>query len=191
MSNRPSSPEISDDYQVLDQTENNQRRRTGWNDKFIYVDMLDHCLFTTPRPPLLPPLHQSPHKLNKLNGTKSDFADDATKLDGYGSKNKASIAILLFQFFRFYAYEFDYDKYGLSVRLGKLRLRTDEKWHNSINTKLCVEEPFNISRNLGNTIDEFSFRGLHLELRRAFDLICVAKFEGACEQYVFPKEERV
>ncbi|KOS19257.1 Poly(A) RNA polymerase cid13 [Escovopsis weberi] len=93
-----------------------------------------------------------------VNDAVSDFADNLNKLQGFGSKNQSSEADLLFQFFRFYAHEFDYDKHVLS---------------------LCVEEPFNTSRNLGNTVDEYSFRGLHLELRRAFDLISSANFEEA------------
>ncbi|CVK83895.1 hypothetical protein FPRO06_00305 [Fusarium proliferatum] len=140
-------------------------------------------------PPVLPALHQSPHKLPKPDGTIPDFADDIDKLAGYGKKNKSSTAELLFQFFRFYAHEFDYDKHVLSVRQGKLITKHEKKWHYAINNQLCVEEPFNTSRNLGNTADDYSFRGLHMELRRAFDLISVANFEEACEQYVFPKEE--
>lgn len=138
---------------------------------------------------MLPSLHQLPHKLPKADGTTSDFADNVKKLKGFGNKNKSSEAELLFQFFRFYAHEFDYDKYVLSVRQGKLVTKTEKKWNYAINNQLCVEEPFNTGRNLGNTADEYSFRGLHLELRRAFDLISTAKLEEACEQYVFPKEE--
>ncbi|KAH6885272.1 hypothetical protein B0T10DRAFT_92083 [Thelonectria olida] len=140
-------------------------------------------------PPILPSLHQSPHKLTKPDGTPSAFADDIKKLEKFGSKNKSSVAELLFQFFRFYAHEFDYDKHVLSVRAGKLLSKNEKNWHYALNNGLCVEEPFNTSRNLGNTADEYSFRGLHLELRRAFDLISGAKLEEACEQYVFPKEE--
>lgn len=140
-------------------------------------------------PPVLPALHQLSHKLPRPDGTMPDFADDLKKLSGYGNKNKSSVAELLFQFFRFYAHEFDYDKHVLSVRLGKLVTKHEKKWHYAINNQLCVEEPFNTSRNLGNTADEYSFRGLHMELRRAFDLISVANLEEACEPYVFPKEE--
>ncbi|KAI9163959.1 Poly(A) RNA polymerase cid13 [Paramyrothecium foliicola] len=140
-------------------------------------------------PPVLPSLHQLPHKLSKADGTTSDFADNVKKFKGFGNKNKSSEAELLFQFFRFYAHEFDYDKHVLSIRLGKLVTKTEKKWNYAINNQLCVEEPFNTGRNLGNTADEYSFRGLHLELRRAFDLISAAKLEEACEQYVFPKEE--
>ncbi|KAK2594061.1 hypothetical protein QQS21_008210 [Conoideocrella luteorostrata] len=140
-------------------------------------------------PPVLPALHQLPYKMPKSDGTVSDFADNLKKIRGCGNKNKSSVAELLFHFFRFFAHEFDYDKYVLSVRQGKLVTKQDKKWNYAINNQLCVEEPFNVSRNLGNTVDEYSFRGVHLELRRAFDLLSQAKLEEACEQYVFPKEE--
>ncbi|KAL2133855.1 hypothetical protein VTI74DRAFT_1527 [Chaetomium olivicolor] len=141
-------------------------------------------------PPVLPALHQRHNlKLVKPDGTRSEFADDVAKLRGFGAKNKDSLAALLFQFFRFYAHEFDYDKYALSIRMGKLLTKAEKKWHIGSNNALCVEEPFNTIRNLGNTADDTSFRGLHMELRRAFDLIAEGKFEECCEQYVFPKEE--
>ncbi|EAA34854.3 hypothetical protein GE21DRAFT_2198 [Neurospora crassa] len=141
-------------------------------------------------PPVLPALHQENSlKLLRPDGTKSDFADDIDKLRGFGDKNKDSLAALLFNFFRFYAHEFDYDKYALSIRTGKLLSKVEKRWHIGVNNMLCVEEPFNTMRNLGNTADDTSFRGLHMELRRAFELIADGKFEECCEQYVFPKEE--
>ncbi|TQV98068.1 PAP/25A associated domain family [Cordyceps javanica] len=140
-------------------------------------------------PPVLPALHQLPYKLPKPDGSVGDFADNMKKIKGYGNKNKSSEAELLFQFFRFYAHEFDYDKHVLSVRLGRIMTKSDKKWNYALNNQLCVEEPFNTTRNLGNTADEYSFRGLHLELRRAFDLISQGKLPEACEQFVFPKEE--
>lgn len=141
-------------------------------------------------PPVLPALHQRHSlKLLKKDGTRSEFADDIPKLRGFGAKNKDGLAALVFQFFRFYAHEFDYDKYALSIRLGRMLTKTEKKWHIGSNNMLCIEEPFNTMRNLGNTADDTSFRGLHMELRRAFDLIAEGKFEECCEQYVFPKEE--
>ena len=62
-------------------------------------------------------------------------------------------------------------------------------WHLMQNNRLCVEEPFNTDRNLGNTADDISFRGVHLELRRAFDLVSQAKLDECCEQFVFPPSE--
>ena len=105
-------------------------------------------------------------------------------------KNEESLGELLFSFFRFYGHEFDYDKLVVSVRSGKQISKFEKKWHLANNNTLCVEEPFNTSRNLGNTADDTSFRGLHMELRRAFDLISIAKLKECCEEYEFPKEER-
>ncbi|RYO95019.1 hypothetical protein DL764_007761 [Monosporascus ibericus] len=142
------------------------------------------------QPAVVPALHQRPHlRLPKKNGELAAFADDVEKLRGYGDKNKATLGELLFQFFRFYAHEFDYSTYVLSVRLGKLVTKKDKKWHLALHNQLCIEEPFNINRNLGNTADDTAFRGLQLELRRAFDLIAKGNLDECCEQFVFPKEE--
>lgn len=140
-------------------------------------------------PPVLPALHQCAEKSLKTDGQPSEFADDLSQLRGSGKNNKSTIGELLFQFFRFYAHEFDYEKMVLSVHLGRTILKEATKWERTANKDLCVEEPFNRERNLGNTLDEFSFRGLHLELRRAFDLLCEAKFDECCEQFQFPREE--
>ncbi|KAH9889132.1 hypothetical protein F4778DRAFT_392488 [Xylariomycetidae sp. FL2044] len=143
------------------------------------------------QPPVLPALHQRPHqKLPKKNGELPAFADDIDKLRGFGLKNKSTLGELLFQFFRFYAHEFDYDENVLSIRLGKLMPKKEKKtWLLALNSRLGVEEPFNTSRNLGNTADDTSFRGLHMELRRAFDLIAQGKLDECCEQFEYPKEE--
>lgn len=143
-------------------------------------------------PPVLPALHQMDRfKRPATNGQKTEFADDLEQLKGFGDKNKSTLGELLFQFFKFFAHEFDYENMVLSVRLGKMinkKDKTEKEWQH-LNNHICVEEPFNKVRNLGNTADEFSFRGLHMEMRRAFDLVTVAKLEECCEQFVFPKHE--
>lgn len=142
------------------------------------------------RPAVLPALHQRPNqKLKTKDGEQSSFADDVDALKTFGKQNKETSAQLLFQFFRFYAHDMDYDANVISVRNGKLISKTEKGWHLGNNNMLCVEEPFNTVRNLGNTADDTSFRGLHMELRRAFDLISEGKLDECCEQYVFPKEE--
>ncbi|KAJ8126353.1 hypothetical protein O1611_g7285 [Lasiodiplodia mahajangana] len=141
-------------------------------------------------PPVLPALHQRPHqKLPRQDGEIAAFADDIDKLRGFGEKNKSSLGELLFEFFRFFAHEFDYSTNALSVRLGKLITKNEKKWHLALNNQLCVEEPFNTNRNLGNTADDTAFRGIHLELRRAFDFIAKGNLSECCEKYVYPKEE--
>ncbi|KAG9244979.1 zinc finger protein-like protein [Calycina marina] len=142
--------------------------------------------------PILPSLHQRPHLKSsvKEGQSQSDFADDLSALKDFGKRNQETLGQLLFAFFRFYGHEFDYDKSVVSVRSGKQITKTEKNWQFGNNNFLCVEEPFNTGRNLGNTADETSFRGLHIELRRAFDLISVGKIDECCQLYEFPPEER-
>ena len=147
----------------------------------------------TRNPPVLPCLHKRPHQcLTTANGTTSAFADDVESLQTFGRKNQESLSELLFHFFRRYGHEIDYEKHIISVREGSLISKEEKRWHLTHNSRLCVEEPFNVGRNLGNTADDTSFRGVHLELRRAFDLLAEARLEECMQQYVPPPaEERI
>lgn len=142
-------------------------------------------------PPILPALHQRPHlRLPMKDGGESSFADDINALKGFGQKNKSTLGELIFQFFRFYGHEYDYDNQVVSVRSGKQLSKQEKGWLIGTNSRLlCVEEPFNIGRNLGNTADDTSVVGIHMEIRRAFDLISVGKLDECCEKFEFPKEE--
>ncbi|KAI9706786.1 MAG: hypothetical protein M1820_004757 [Bogoriella megaspora] len=144
----------------------------------------------TRKPPLLPILHQMPHLIRRSGeGKRSTFADDLKSLEGYGKQNKESLGQLLFQFFRKYGYEVDYEKYVISVRQGKLLTREAKGW--PLERRLCVEEPFNTYRNLGNSADDYSFHGIHEEIRRAFDLLADGiQLEKCFEQYEFPPLEK-
>lgn len=117
------------------------------------------------------------------------FDDDLESLRGYGQHNTQTLGELLFHFFRYYGHEINYEKHVVSVREGKLISKDEKGWHLLQNNRLCVEEPFNITRNLGNTADDTSFRGLHTELRRAFKAISEADLDKCCEQFIFPPEE--
>ncbi|KAL4916789.1 hypothetical protein BDW62DRAFT_211625 [Aspergillus aurantiobrunneus] len=143
----------------------------------------------TRNPPILPSLQARPHKQRlTADGLVCSFDDDLNSLVGYGSENKQSLGELFFQFFRYYGHELDYEKYVISVREGRLISKEGKGWHLLQNNRLCVEEPFNTVRNLGNTADDTSFRGVHMELRRAFKAISDGSFELCCEQYEYPPE---
>ncbi|KAL4870381.1 hypothetical protein BDV12DRAFT_184557 [Aspergillus spectabilis] len=143
----------------------------------------------TRQPPILPSLQARPHKKRlTADGLVCSFDDNLNSLVGYGSENKQSLGELFFQFFRYYGHELDYEKYVISVREGRLVSKEDKGWHLLQNNRLCVEEPFNTIRNLGNTADDTSFRGVHMELRRAFKALSDGDFELCCEQYEYPPE---
>ncbi|MCJ1433510.1 hypothetical protein MMC27_002872 [Xylographa pallens] len=164
----------------------------GTLSSYTWICMIINFLQTR-NPAILPSLHQRPHQRRvDAEGKRSAFADDLESLRGFGAGNKESLGELLFHFFRRYAHEIDFDKHVISIREGGLISKQAKKWHLMQNNRLCVEEPFNTERNLGNTADDISFRGVHLELRRAFDLLCQANLDECCEPYIFPPvEERI
>ena len=144
----------------------------------------------TRNPPILPSLHQQfAAEKASTEGKYSSFNDDIDQLRGYGKDNKETLGELLFQFFRRYGHDIDYAKNVISVREGRSISKEAKRWHLMQNNRLCVEEPFNTERNLGNTADDISFRGIHLELRRAFDLVSAARLDECLEQYSFPATE--
>ncbi|KAL2401320.1 Poly(A) RNA polymerase cid13 [Exophiala dermatitidis] len=141
-------------------------------------------------PPILPTLQQQPHLEPKfLAGVNVSFDRDVDAYRDFGARNKSSLGELLFHFFRYYGHELDFEQSVVSVRLGRVTTKVEKSWHLLQDNRLCVEEPFNISRNLANTADDTSMRGIHMELRRAYDLIGEGKLEECCEQFVYPAEE--
>ena len=158
----------------------------GTLSSYTWICMIINFLQTR-NPKILPSLHKRPHQRRvDSDGKTSAFADDIESLRGFGKDNQETIGELLFHFFRRYAHEIDFDRNVISVREGGLISKQAKKWHLLQNNRLCVEEPFNTDRNLGNTVDDTSFRGVHKELRKAFDLVSEGKLYECCEQYVFP-----
>ncbi|RUO96719.1 hypothetical protein BC936DRAFT_141565 [Jimgerdemannia flammicorona] len=143
-------------------------------------------------PPILPTLHQIPHDPHPdnivINGLDSSFFDDVEALQGYGERNKESLGGLLFAFFRRYAIEFDYEHHVVSVRQGRYLTKEEKGWDQGrLYRLLCVEEPFNVSRNLGNSADDVSVHGLQQEFKRALDILAgQCDLDLVCQQYVFP-----
>lgn len=142
-------------------------------------------------PPILPSLQRKSGLESRiLNGVDVAFDKNVSNYQGFGARNESSLGQLLFQFFRYFGHEFDFEENAISIRLGKVIPKSQKKWHLLQDNRLCVEEPFNTSRNLANTADDTSMRGIHLELRRAFGLIAGGQLEVCCEQYEARPEER-
>ena len=141
-------------------------------------------------PPILPSLQrQAQSDPHIINGVDVSFDHDSAKYKDYGAANKSSLGYLLYQFFRYYGHLFNFEDNVVSVRAGSLIPKREKNWHQLQDNRLCVEEPFNISRNLANTADDTSMRGIHKELRRAFALIADGNLEGCCDQFIYPVEE--
>lgn len=166
----------------------------GTLSSYTWICMILNFLQTRD-PPILPALHQRPHDpYIASDGSESGFSDDLEEVRGFGKANKETLAQLLFHFFRRYGHEIDYEKDVISVRQGKLISRSEKGWNHAKEAqwRLCVEEPFNTTRNLGNTADPTAFRGIHLEIRQAFDYLANGvQLAKCCEQFEYPPEEKV
>lgn len=143
------------------------------------------------KPPVLPSLQARWHEDNPGKASApGSFNDERWWSWQYGINNHDSLAQLLFRFFRYYGHEFDWENSVASVRTGKTLSKSEKSWHLVQNNRLCVEEPFNTSRNLANTAEDSSVRGIQLEIRRAFDtLSSSASLDELCRQYEFPPQK--
>ncbi|KAI9319841.1 hypothetical protein BX666DRAFT_1335410 [Dichotomocladium elegans] len=142
-------------------------------------------------PPILPVLHQIDHVKSADNlviaGHDTSFYTDANSLRHFGQRNRETVAGLLYAFFRRYAYEFDYETQVVSVRHGRYLSKVEKGWHDGCYDRLflCVEEPFNVARNLGNSADLASVLGLQREFRRAVHIILeTERLEALCAPYI-------
>ena len=141
----------------------------------------------TRNPPILPSLQAQSHvKPKVLNSFNVAFDSDARAHTAAAARNKDSIGTLLLQFFKYYGHEIDFETSVMSVRSGRVVSKNEKGWNLLLHNRLCVEEPFNNSRNLGNTADDASVRGIHLEIRRALDMLIESGLEACCEQYEYP-----
>ncbi|KAG8627423.1 hypothetical protein KVT40_004906 [Elsinoe batatas] len=168
----------------------------GTISSYTWICMIINFLQTR-NPPILPSLQKLDQSLRlTIDGKQSEFADDLTKLQGHGKENKESLGTLLFCFFRYYGFELDYQTYVVSVKEGRLLSRKEKGWNpdnyqdKEARTRLCVEEPFNTIRNLGNSADDYAFSGIHEEIRRAFGLVAEGRLDECCAEFVFPPEEK-
>ncbi|KAF9186695.1 hypothetical protein BGZ50_002357 [Haplosporangium sp. Z 11] len=144
-------------------------------------------------PPILPKLQKMPHILSQdnqvIHGNNTSFCQDLEELEGFGLPNKETLGGLLYAFFRRFAIEFDYDNHVISVREGCYLTKESKGWHlpGKQYKLFCVEEPFDTSRNLGNSSDMTSSKGLREEFRRALDILYhKVSLNLCCAQFVFP-----
>lgn len=143
-------------------------------------------------PPILPVLHQMDHAKSPDNvvvgGHDTSFYSDVESLKGFGNRNQESLGGLLFAFFRRFAYEFDYETQVVSVRHGRYLSKTEKGWHQGLGKRLlCIEEPFNVQRNLGNSADDAAVYGLQREFRRAVHVLLeTGSLDALCAPYSPP-----
>ena len=113
---------------------------TGTLSSYAYVVLLIHFLQTR-NPPVLPNLQEITRNLNRpslmCEGFDCRFWDDMGHLSDAvaisGSKyvegaNRSSVAELLFEFFRYYGYEFDFHESVVCIRQSQPLTKEEKEW---------------------------------------------------------------
>ncbi|KAI9338951.1 hypothetical protein DFJ73DRAFT_603047, partial [Zopfochytrium polystomum] len=178
---------------------NDETAKGGTLSSYCWVMMVLNFLQTRD-PPIIPCLHQLYFDRLKdrndlltpiiIDGVDCSFEEDITSLKDFGRKNNETLGGLVYAFFRQFAFEFDYETQVVSVRHGRLLSKKEKEWDQDVDRMcrhLCVEEPFTPHRNLANSADLLSVKGLRMEFQRALRVLEeTASVEAACEPFVLP-----
>lgn len=149
------------------------------------------------QPPVLPNLQRLAEGVAErkvVDGFDCTYYRDVERLRGYGAANKESTGELLAAFFRYFAYEFDYDTMVISVRCGRMLTKEEKGWNVSKEKENCLftlEDPFEVTHNLGKVVDQNTLPTIRYEFVRAYKLITEnASLDQICELYVDESGEK-
>ncbi|XP_016436229.2 UTP:RNA uridylyltransferase 1-like [Nicotiana tabacum] len=158
----------------------------GTLSSYAYVLMCIHFLQQR-RPAILPCLQgMQPTYSVTVDNIECAYFDKVEKLCGFGSHNGESLARLVWAFFNYWAYCHDYANDVISVRTGSMLSKRAKDWTRRIGNDrhlICIEDPFEVSHDLGRVVDKFSIRVLREEFERAAEIMqcdpnpCVKLFE--------------
>ncbi|CAL5382841.1 unnamed protein product [Camellia sinensis] len=158
----------------------------GTLSSYAYVLMCIHFLQQR-RPAILPCLQGMERTYAvTVDNIECAYFDQVEKLSGFGSRNKESIAQLVWAFFNYWAYCHDYANDVISIRTGSILSKRAKDWTRRIGNDrhlICIEDPFEISHDLGRVVDKNSIRVLREEFERAAQIMqfdhnpCVTLFE--------------
>ncbi|CAL9765674.1 unnamed protein product [Musa acuminata subsp. burmannicoides] len=146
----------------------------GTLSSYAYVLMCIHFLQLR-RPAILPCLQAMDATYTvTVENTKCTYFDRVEKLHAFGARNKESIARLLWGFFHYWAYHHDYTDDVISIRTGTIISKRAKDWTRRIGNDrhlICIEDPFDISHDLGRVVDKYSIKILREEFERAADIL--------------------
>ena len=144
---------------------------TGTLSSYCYVLMAIHTLQIRPVP-VLPCLQAlSPPTVDRLvEGLRCAWCADAGRLARWGERNTESPAQLLAAFFGYWAFGHDYATAVASVRVGGNLTKRRKGWTTRVGTErhlICVEDPLEVSHDLGRVVDKRTIGVLRDEFERA------------------------
>jgi DNA polymerase sigma len=149
----------------------------GTLSSYCYVLMCIHLLQTR-SPPVLPVLQALPPTFSRTVGAwECAFCDDPATQAAAGfvpGANTEPLAQLLWAFFEHWAWLHDYQRSVVSVRTGRFLSKDEKEWTRKVGTErhlLCVEDPFEITHDLGRTVDPGTRDTMKKEFARAATLL--------------------
>lgn len=146
----------------------------GTLSSYAYVLMCIHFLQQR-RPAILPCLQEMEATYAvTVDNIECAFFDKVEKLRDFGSRNRETIAQLVWAFFHYWAYCHDYTNTVISVRTGSLLSKRTKDWTRRIGNDrhlICIEDPFDVSHDLGRVVDKFSIKVLREEFERAAEIM--------------------
>ncbi|XP_068649926.1 UTP:RNA uridylyltransferase 1 [Aristolochia californica] len=142
----------------------------GTLSSYAYVLMCIHFLQQR-KPAILPCLQEMEATyMVTVDDIVCAYFDEVGRLCEFGAQNKESIARLLWEFFDYWAFRHDYANAVISVRTGSIISKRAKDWTRRIGNDrhlICIEDPFEISHDLGRVVDKYSIKILREEFERA------------------------
>ncbi|KAF3787026.1 UTP-RNA uridylyltransferase 1 [Nymphaea thermarum] len=146
----------------------------GTLSSYAYVLMCIHFLQGR-TPAILPCLQKmTPTFMVTVDDIQCAYYDRVEELQDFGSQNKEIISRLLHEFFHYWAYTHDYKHSVISVRTGGILSKSEKDWTRRIGNDrhlICIEDPFEVSHDLGRVVDKYSIKVLRDEFQRAADVL--------------------
>ncbi|KAG2723310.1 hypothetical protein I3760_02G164400 [Carya illinoinensis] len=146
----------------------------GTLSSYAYVIMCIHFLQQR-RPAILPCLQEMETTFSAtVEGVECAFFDQVEKLRDFGSCNNETISQLVWAFFNYWAYHHDYANSVISIRTRNIISKQGKDWTRRIGNDrhlICIEDPFQVSHDLGRVVDKYSIKVLREEFERAADIM--------------------
>ncbi|ORY06553.1 PAP/OAS1 substrate-binding domain-containing protein [Basidiobolus meristosporus CBS 931.73] len=176
----------------------------GTLSSYAYVLMIIFVLQQRGVLPCLQQICEGEKKEVLVDNYDAYFFDNITDLPKYWkSQNNESLGELLYEFFRFYASDFSYYGSVVSVRTGQVMSKEEKGWtaeatresgasHVQDRYWVCIEDPFEVTHNLGRPVNKNSLYTIRGEFMRAANILGGTRtstiLERLCQVYV-PEEE--
>jgi len=172
---------------------------TGTLSSYAYILLVINFLQQR-NPPIMPCLqHLVDPEDNRptvieVDGYNCYYYTKVDRLRDFGKANKETIGELFAAFFRLYAVEFNWQHSVVSVRTAGFLTKAEKEWTKKSGTNrdhffFAIEDPFEITHNLGRIVDRESLKILRYEFRRAYKLVCKnADLSLICKKFQVQEE---